>query len=180
MSKQDPPKAVRIDNWNYQGNWSRQRSGVPLLGIFLIAFGLFLAADQLFREARIGASAFFLALGAALIIKGLRDHSDVSLYVGIFVAALALSDLLSGIGLIHGGGWGTLFLGIGVIAIALLRSTSGRHWGWAFAIGVLLALWGGSEVAAANLNFPADRLVGPLLLVLLGVYIVSRRTGDNG
>jgi hypothetical protein len=38
----------------------------------------------------------------------------------------------------------------------------------------LLALWGASDVAASNGNFPTDRLVGPLLIVLLGLYIVTR------
>ena len=92
----------------------------------------------------------------------------------MFISALALSDLLSGAGVIHGQGWGMLFLGVGVMAIALIRSTAGRRWGWTLGVGGLLALWGGAEVAAANTNFATDRLIGPLLIVLLGVYIVSR------
>ena len=31
------------------------------------------------------------------------------------------------------------------------------------------------QIAQADLNFPADRLVGPVLIVLLGLWIVSRR-----
>jgi hypothetical protein len=41
-------------------------------------------------------------------------------------------------------------------------------------------LWGGSEVAAANSNIAADRLVGPLLIVLLGLYIVTRNRRRQG
>jgi hypothetical protein len=107
----------------------------------------------------------------------MRDRSDLVLYAGVFISALALSDLLSSMGVIHGSGWGTLFLGLGVMAIALVRSSAGRRWGWALGIGGLLALWGGSDVAASNLNFPTDRLIGPLLIVLLGLYIVTRHRG---
>jgi hypothetical protein len=32
---------------------------------------------------------------------------------------------------------------------------------------------------ATQLQFPADRLIGPLLIVLLGLYIVSRSRGFN-
>jgi hypothetical protein len=175
MSKQEPPRAVRVDSWSLDGSWPGGRRGVPLVGIFLIVLGLFLAAGQLFPEAQIGASAFFLAVGVLLVLVGVRDRSDLALYAGVFVTALATSNLLTSLSVIHGSGWGTLFLGIGVMAIALIRSSAGRRWGWALGIGVLLALWGGSEVAASNLDFPTDRLIGPLLIVLLGVYIVTRR-----
>jgi len=177
MGKQDPPKVVRVEGWSFEGSWPGNRSGVPLVGIFLIVLGLLLAAGQLVHEAQIGASAFFLAVGVVLVYVGMRDRSDLALYAGAFVTALALSDLLNSLGLIHGAGWGTLFLGVGVIAIALVRSSAGRRWGWALGIGVLLALWGGSDVAASTLNFPTDRLIGPLLIVLLGLYIVTRNRG---
>ena len=174
MSRQDPPKAVRVDSWSFDGGLPGSRSGVTTIGIFLVILGLLLAAGQLFSEARIGASAFFLAVGLVLVIIGFRDRSDLALYAGVFVTALALSDLLSSMNLIHGAGWGTLFLGLGVMAIALVRSSGGKRWGWALGIGALLALWGGSEVAASNVDFPTDRLVGPFLIVLLGLYIVTR------
>jgi hypothetical protein len=66
------------------------------------------------------------------------------------------------------------------MAIALIRSSAGRRWGWTLGLGALLALWGGSEVAAANTNFAADRLVGPLLIVLQGFYIVTRSRRGRG
>ena len=173
MSRQDPPKAVRVDSWSFDGGWPG-RSRVSIVGFFLIGLGILLAAGQLFNEARIGASGFFLVVGALLVLVGFRDRSDLALWAGVIVSALALSDLLSSMGLIHGSGWGTMFLGLGVIAIALVRSSGGKRLGWTLGIGALLALWGASDVAAANVNFPTDRLVGPLLIVLLGLYIVTR------
>jgi hypothetical protein len=169
----DKNKAVRIDSWGFEGNLAGHRGGMPLMGLFLIVLGLFLAAGQVFQDAAIGVSAFFVAVGVVMIAIGVRDRSDLALYAGVFVTALATSDLLSGAGVIHGQGWGTLFLGVAVTFIALIRS-SGRRFGWALAIGLLLMLWGGTDVAASYVNFPTDKLVGPALIVLLGIYIVTR------
>ena len=167
MGKQ-PPDVVRVNGWTIDGNWHGSRSGVAPIGVFLIVLGIFLAAGQLFSEAQIGASAFFLAVGLVLLFVGVRDRSDMALYAGVFVTALALSDLLSSLGLIHGSGWGTFFLGLGVMAVALIRSTAGKRLSWSLGIG-------GSDVAASNLNnVPTDRLIGPLLIVLLGIYVLTR------
>ena len=176
-SKDQPNKAVRIDAWGFEGGWGGTRRGgrVPLLGLFLIALGLFLAAGEFFPQAQIGASAFFLVVGVLLVLTGLKDRSDLALYVGVFIAALALSDLLSGIGLIHGHGWGTFFLGVGVAGLALIRSATGRSWGRAVLVGALIALWGGSQVATSYLSLDLDRLVVPVLIVLLGLYIIRQR-----
>ena len=175
MSKQDSPKVVRVDGWSVDGNWSGSRPGVSTIGIFLVVLGIFLAAGQLFSEAQIGASAFFLAVGLVLLFVGLRDRSDLALYSGVFVTAIALSDLLRSLSVIQGSGWPALFLGVGVIAIALIRSSAGKRISWTLGIGGLLVLWGGSDVIASNFhNVPTDRLIGPLLIVLLGLYVVTR------
>jgi hypothetical protein len=182
MSKNDQPnKAVRIDAWGFEGSWGGTRRGrrIPLLGIFLVVLGLLLVVGQLFPQAQIGASAFFLVVGAILVVTGLRDRSNLALYVGVFIVALSLSDLLTGIGLIHGYGWGTLFLGIGIVGLALIRSRTGRTWGAALAIGALLALWGGSQVATSYLSLDLDRIVVPVLIVLLGLYIIRMRGGNR-
>jgi hypothetical protein len=177
MSNQDPPKVIRVNGWDFDSGLPARRSRVAVAGIFLICLGVLLGAGQLFPDARIGASAFFVAVGVALVVIGIRDRSNLSLYAGIFVVAIALSNMLSSMGRIDGPGWGTLFLGIGVTVIALIRSKAGRRLGWALGIGLLLVLWGGGEVVASLLQFPADRLIGPLLIVLLGLYVVSRSKG---
>lgn len=173
-----PPKAVRIDSWGFTTDGPRRRT-VPLFGVFLILFGVLLAAGELFKVAELGASALFLALGVVLLLVWLRDHSDAALYCGTFVTALALSDLLTGAGVVSGNGWGALFLGVGVLIIAPIRARSGRSWGWPVVIGGLLCLWGGSEIATSYVK-DADRLVGPALLVLLGIWIVGRNRRPKG
>ena len=174
MSREDPPKAVRIDSWGFDGSWPGSRPGIPTVGIFLIVFGIVLGAGQLFNQAAIAGSALFLALGVVLLIVGLRDRSAFALYAGVFVVALALSDLLHNTNVVNGPGWGPLFLGLGIMAVAGIRAVSTHRLGLALAVGALVAFWGGTDVASYYGNFPTDRLVGPVLIVLLGVYIVSR------
>jgi hypothetical protein len=161
--KDQPPKAVRINSWGFETDTAGGRRSVPLFGIFLIVFGMLLAAGQV-----------FLALGIILLLIWLRDRSNLALYIGVFVTALALSDLLNGAGVVHGNGWGTLFLGVGVLLIALVRIRSGKSWAWAAILGALLCLSGGSGVATSYLNVDVDRLVWPVVLVLLGAWILFR------
>ena len=172
--KNQSPKAVRIDGLGFATDVSGGRGTVPLLGIFLIVFGALLAAGQLVDVAQVGASALFLALGLALLFVWLRDHSDTALYIGLFVTALALADLLSGANVVSGSGWGTLFLGIGVVATAPIRAREGKGWGWPLVLGGLLLVWGGGAIATSYMNINVDRLVGPVLLVLLWIWIVTR------
>jgi hypothetical protein len=46
-------------------------------------------------------------------------------------------------------------------------------------VGALLALWGGSQVATSYLSLDLDRLVVPVLIVLLGLYIIRMRGGSR-
>jgi hypothetical protein len=174
MSERDQPKAVRINSWGFETGREGGRATIPLFGIFLIVVGLLLAVGQLFPEAKFGTSAFFLALGIIFILAGLRDRNDVALVVGLFITALSAAGLLADAQVISGGGWGTLFLGIGFLGLIPIRASTGRGWRWAAAVGGLLVFWGGGEVASSFFKFDVDRLVGPLLLVLLGAWIVTR------
>ena len=172
--KNDQPNVVRIDPFGFEID-PRPRGGISMFGVFLIAFGLLLVAGSLFQAAQLGANALFLALGLVLLLVWLRDRSEAALILGVIVTALAMSNLLTGMGALRGQGWGTLFMGIGAMFVALVRASGGKRWGWAVVIGGLLLLWGGSEVAAEYTNRDVDRLAGPLLLILLGLWLVSRR-----
>jgi hypothetical protein len=175
--KDQQPRAVRIDSWGFETGVPRHNRRVSLFGVFLIVFGLLLVAGQLNKGAEFGASALFLALGLVLLMVWLRDRNDAALYVGVLITAFALADLLGEANVIHGNGWGPLFLGVGVLGIALLRARAGRGWLGPVILAGLLCLWGGGEVATSYLNLDANRLVGPALLVLLGVWLVSRNRG---
>jgi hypothetical protein len=176
MSKRDSSKVVIASNgWSFEGSWGSRRGGVPVLGLFLIVFGLLLVAGEFVTVAQYGTAAFFLAIGAVLIVSGIRDRSDLALYAGVFMAALAAASFLSAAELIHGDGWGTLFVGLGFMGVSLWRPGRGIRIGWAFVLGAILALWGGLQVAQNSFSFPTGRLIGPVLIILLGLLIVSRR-----
>jgi hypothetical protein len=176
--KNDRPNAVRIDSFGFEID--QPRRGFSMLGLFLIVFGLLLAAGSLFQAAQLGANALFLALGLVLLLVWLRDHSETALVLGLIVTALAMSDLLTGIGVLKGDGWGTTFLGIGALLLAFIRARTGKSWAWAVILGGLLLLWGGSEVVATYSNVSLGRLVGPLLLVLIGLWLITRRHDFGG
>ena len=161
--------------WSWQGSWSSSNRGFPTLGVFLIVFGLLLVAGQFFAVAEYGTAAFFLAVGALLITVALRDRSDLALYLGVWMAALALSTFLSAGGVARSSGWGWLFVGVGWMGASLWRSSWGRRLGAMFALGALVAFLGAFEVARTEFSV-SDRLIGPILLILLGVWIVSRRS----
>jgi hypothetical protein len=171
--KNDRPNAVRIDSFGFEID--QPRRGFSMLGLFLIVFGLLLAAGSLFQAAQLGANALFLALGLVLLLVWLRDHSETALVLGLIVTALAMSDLLTGIGVLKGDGWGTTFLGIGALLLAFIRARTGKSWAWAVILGGLLLLWGGSEVVATYSSVSLGRVVGPLLLVLIGLWLIARR-----
>ena len=174
MSKDN--KAVRINGWGFEGSWSTpRRGGVPLLGFFLIAMGLLLAASSLWKEVQIGLSGFFLAVGVLLVAVGLRDKNNLALYSGAFIGALSLSNLLTESGIVSGNGWGSFLLGLALIAIALFRSRTGGRIGWTMGFGVLLLVWGGWQLANTGLNLGLDKLIVPAVIVLLGLYVISHR-----
>jgi hypothetical protein len=176
--KNDRPNAVRIDGFGFEID--QPRRGFSMLGLFLIVFGLLLAAGSLFQAAQLGANALFLALGLVLLLVWLRDRSETALVLGLIVTALAMSDLLTGIGVLKGDGWGTTFLGIGALLLAFVRARAGKSWAWAVILGGLLLLWGGSEIVSTYSNVSLSRLVGPLLLVLIGLWLITRRRDFNG
>jgi hypothetical protein len=94
------------------------------------------------------------------------------------LTALNLAGVLADSGAIRGGGWGMLFLGLGLIWVAAVRAARGGGRGWQLLLGGGLAIWGGGEIAAYYMNLRTDNLGWPILLVLLGVFIISRTAPD--
>jgi hypothetical protein len=171
-------RVVRIDNWDFNAEWEERKRGVPILGLFLVVLGVVLALGDLVPQVHIGASAFFLGIGIIFILVWARDHNHAALYAGVLLTALNLASLLSESGAIQGPGWGMLFLGLGLIWVAAVRAARGGGRGWQLLLGGALAIWGGGEIAAYYLALKTDNLGWPILLVLLGVFIISRTAPD--
>jgi hypothetical protein len=175
MSKQDQSnKAIRIDAWGFErGPAGSRQGGVPLFGVLLIVLGLALVLGQIDWAYQVGTNAIFLALGLVLILVGLRDNRDLPLFAGVLLAGLSFAGILSEMSIIHGSGWGTLFTGIGAMGVSIVRSSKGHRLGLAFVLGAFLAVVGAFNILRSNVS---ETMVGPMLLIGLGLYIVYRRT----
>jgi hypothetical protein len=157
----------------YEAHWGpddRRRPGLPWIGLFLIVFGALLILERTFPEYRNLGNITVLAAGLASLVYWLVRRGSVALYAGAFLTALALPGTIEGLGYDLGPGWGTLFLGLALIFIALVRAARGGGWGWQAFWGAILGLLGASQIAVGDLA----GLVLPLALVVLGIVLLAR------
>jgi hypothetical protein len=155
---------------------------VPWLGIFLVVLGGLLLVEEVVPGARLAGSAFATAIGIALLISWAINRQIWQLYAGILVTALALPSALSDANVIDGGsGWGTLFLGVGLLGVAVIRWFGHSGIGWQFIVGALLALSGGSQVAERDIpNVPSfENLAWPIVILAVGVWLLLRSRARN-
>ena len=152
------------------------RRGLPWIGVFLVVFGAILLLGQAYPQAHIVGSALTTAFGVALLVSWATGRGW-GLYPGLLITAYSLPGLLIDIGAIPAGpGYGTFLFGVGLLAVAAMRWVARRTWGWQLIVGGILALAGGSEIASRLWpGFPGlGDLLGPLVLVVLGLLIITR------
>jgi hypothetical protein len=165
---------VRGGAWDSFRGWGtepddRARSTVPWIGLVLVALGLLFLADEFLPAIRVASSLVFLAIGVGLLGLWLVRRRTAALYAGALITALAVPSVLRDLGIVAGGGWTTLSLGVGFLFIALVRYTEHGGWGWQAWVGGILVLVGGASTTEAF-----ARLGWPVLLVLIGLFIVLR------
>ena len=165
------PRVTPADNWS----WDRiedDRPRVPLIAVFLIILGGVLLLGQLFPDVRLAGSGLVVAVGIVMIgAWATRRVGVIGLYAGMILTALSLPNLLRDLGVITGGnGWGTLFLGLGFIAIALLRASNRGGTGWQMIVGAVLAVLGAVQVFGRELlpSASLDGLLWPLVILSPG------------
>jgi len=168
-----------IWTWGWSSPEPGRRRGVPWIGVFFVLLGAGLLLEQLQPNIRIAGSAFLLALGLAFLSSWAVDRRPGSLYAGVILTALGLSNVLTDSGVVEGPGWGTLFLGVGFALIATVRASSGGGWGWQLWFGAIIAVVGAARIGAQQIvGFPdLGRVVWPIVLVLLGLWLVIRARG---
>jgi hypothetical protein len=164
------------------------RPRLPWFGVFLVLFGGLLLLEQVIPGTRAIGSGLVVAIGVALLIAwGVNRHAW-QLYAGAILTAVSLPSLLQDLRVIHEGqGWGTLFLGVAFLLIALIRAGTRGGIGWQVIIGAVLTVVGGAQVAEREIpNFPSlERLVWPALILAVGLALVlrsmnARRDGPPG
>ncbi len=160
---------VRAYGWQWGSEESR-RPRLSWIGVFLVVFGALLILENSLPEYRDLGNIAVLAAGVASLIAWVVSRSTVALYFGAFLTAAALPGTLNGLGLALGSGWGTLFFGIALLFIALVRAASRGGWGWQAIAGAALVLLASSEIAVPDVA----NLVVPVLLVVLGILLLVR------
>jgi hypothetical protein len=160
-------------------NWNPQdpRPGLPWIGLVLVLFGGLLLLTEFVPGFHVAGPALGVAAGVAFLIAWLTNRGRWGLYPGIFVLALSLPGFLIDLGLLRDApGWTTLFLGLGLLVVAIARWTGRGGLGWQGILGGLLALVGGADVAEVLVpGMPSLELaLGPLLLLSLGLLILVR------
>jgi hypothetical protein len=165
MTDQPP---IRVYGWN----WGQEdnRPQIPWIGVFLLILGGLLVVKQLPGYQNIG-DVVILAAGLAFLVVWLVRRSTFALYAGALLTAAAIPGLVEGLGYQAGNGFGTLCYGVAFLGIALVRAVSRGGWGWQLIVGLVLLALGVSEMAIPN----AEALALPLLLVVLGLVLITRR-----
>jgi len=160
----------------YGWQWGRdedRRPGLPWIGVFLVVFGALLIVQYSLPQYRNLGNTGVLAAGLAFLLVWLIRRGTVALYLGAFLTAAALPGTLRGLGFDIGTGWGTLFFGIALLFIALVRALRNGGWGWQAIGGAALVLLASSEIAVPDVS----TLVIPALLVVLGLILLVRGRG---
>jgi hypothetical protein len=167
----EPTVAYR--EWSWSADESG-RPGLPILGIFLLVFGGLLLLQQLVPGTSLW-SWLGLGIGVAALLAYVsrrgRGGSAFLLWLGVILVATGLPSLLIAIGVLpERDGWGTLFLGIALIGLGLVRRSRP---------GIPLSVWLGGLLALIGLSETAlvtsvGDYVVPILVIGLGGIIVLR------
>jgi hypothetical protein len=147
------------------------------IGGGLLVLGAYLVLAATFPAVAAAGSAVVALVGTGLLVLGLtRRRGSWTVYVGAVVLAGGLAGLGQAAGVLPGGGWTTLAIGIACLGLAAWRSGRGRGARPLSAVGIVLAAVGGLQAAGSVIpGFPTlGQLVVPLLLAGLGVLVISR------
>jgi hypothetical protein len=147
------------------------------LGGGLVALGAYLVLAAWFPAVAAAGSAAVALVGAVLLGAGLtRRLGSWSVYLGALVLAVGAARLAGALGLLPGGGWTTLAIGVALLGLAGYRASRGGG-GRTFAIvGAGIAFIGGVQALGGLVpGFPTlGELVLPALLVGIGAIVLVR------
>lgn len=165
---------VRVRTYRFGG----PPGGLGLwLGAGLVSLGAYLVLAAMFPAVSAAGSAVVVGVGAALVLAGVVGRlGSWAVYLGAPVVAIGAAQLGHALGVLPGGGWTTLALGIACLALAAWRASRRRGWRVLAVLGGILAIVGGVQAAGAVVpGLPsASDLVVPGILVVVGVLVLAR------
>lgn len=176
---EEPGRATPIGGPTIHGygwQWGpddKRRPGLPWIGVFLVVFGALLVIQNVLPDYQNLGNTSVLAAGLAFLLVWALRRGTVPLYLGAFLTAAAIPGTIRGLGIALGTGWGTLFFGVALLFIALVRATRSGGWGWQAIVGAGLVLLASSEITIPQVS----NLITPALLIVFGVILLLRGRG---
>ena len=166
--------AVRVLGWSVR-EIDAGRMGL-WIGLGLVLLGVYLVLSPWVPGVQLVGSGAILLLGLAAVLAGAtRRAGSWAIYVGVVVGAVGAAGVLAGLGILRGGGWATLAVGLALLGLAGRRAARRAGWRPLAILGAIVAGIGGVEILGwAIPGFPS---LGELLLagMLVGVgYLVLR------
>ena len=139
----------------------------------LLVLGVGLLIELLVPDLSFGSLLIF-ALGVAAAAAWLVGGVTIATVPALVLLGWGLAGIGSDLGYLVGDGWGSLFIGVGLlVAWGLSRYQRARR-EWALVVGIILGAIGLAEVAD-SLPFDADLAVLiPLAMIAVGIYLIVR------
>ena len=149
---------------------------VVWLGGGLVALGVYLVLAATYPAVAAAGSAAVAVVGGLLLAFGASRRGGWAVYVGAVVLAGGLAGLGQAAGILPGGGWTTLAIGIAFLVLAAYRARRGPGSTPLAVLGAIMAVLGGIQAAGSVIpGFPTlGQLVVPVLLGGLGLIVIVR------
>ncbi len=147
------------------------------IGAILVGLGAYLVLSATFPAVAAAGSAVVVAIGAALLVLGLsRRRGAWAVYVGAVVLAGGVAGLGQALGVLLGGGWTTLAVGVAFVALSAWRAGRGAGGRSLAVVGGILVVVGAIQAAGSVIpGFPGlGQLLVPAVLVGIGVLVLWR------
>ena len=151
---------------------------MPWFGVLLVVFGLALLVDQLtpLSASAVILGALAVAFGASWLIGGSRW----AMVPALVLAALAVPEALTDLGLIRGDGWGSVSLALVFLAIWVIGRGAGRRHGWAIWLAAIFGLVGLTQVSRQFAWLPDLDTLWPIVFIVVGVALIVGERGGRG
>jgi hypothetical protein len=149
---------------------------VVWVGGGLVALGVYLVLAATYPAVAAAGSGAVAVLGGLLLAYGASRRGGWAVYVGAVVLAGGLAGLGQAAGILPGGGWTTLAIGVAFLALAAYRARRGPGATPLAVLGGLMTILGGVQAAGSVIpGFPSlGQLAVPVVLGGIGLLVIVR------